>query len=557
MRAIQLFKTQTGVITIFIALLVPTVGSTSTDAAKDANALIVEKLFGGGGSNYCLSKKKEIESSYKEFREACSASGVPENACLDPGTLPKCVEMKEELDDFLSGGYDDDDTTNQADCDKLKDFIRAGCKGFLDDTEQARRVYSEYRRELKDLQKERDRAKKEADEKRKEMQDQLNKLDDDAFKEDKEWQETRRELNDEIQKEIAQAESEKTEAWARARQKLDEMEVAYMDLQKHIRRLQTSIGVMNAQWAIQCRLTADAEAKLAEKEFEARLAEERKIVKNYSFSTAARKLKNELKKKRRKITNRYNEVYARCIRGEIEPGANIRAKITEAEVQVANETIDANNRVQRLERLKKETAENLQSIITSLENQKAQRVASLQQAINELDRNHHVRSNQIALQKMQLTNELQIQKANADKEMGNIAEQIEDFRRERLRQSAIAKCNLPGKEEKDEARKAFHKIKGLFDLLKSACTDYVDSNCPNLPIPTKDSNFAGKLGPSAVCQEFLAAIERASKDRSRTGAPMTPAPKDSQQQSQEKGTQSPVVADPKDETTTTSDKTTQ
>lgn len=517
MRAISPFKNKTGVIAIFIALFVSASGS-SASASLDEMLEEYLKKSKGSGLTLCQSLEKDIDTANKEFREACAASKVPKDVCNNPKTLPKCTEKKAELEDFLEG----EDASSYEDCEKLKAFIEDGCTGFLPDTDEAGRVYKEYRRELKDLQRERDKAKKEADEKRKEMLDQLNKLDDDAFKEDKEWQETRRELNDEIQKEIAEVESEKTKAWADARKKADEIEVAYMDLQKKIRHLQTSIGVMNAQWGIQCRLAADAAAKQAEAEFEARLEAENKLVKNYSFSTAARKLKNELKKKRRKITNKYNEVYARCMRGEIAPGAEIRAKLTEMEVQVANETIDANNRVKRMERLQRESAESLQALLTSLENQKNQRVMSLQQAINELDRNHQVRSNQIAMQKMQLNAEMSNQMANANKEMGTIAEQIEDFRRESLGKSAIAKCNriLPGKEEKTEARKSFDKLEGLFDNLKSKCKSFENKRCEDEPIRKDDPN-SPKLGFPVVCKDFLEAIERTSSGRSSVSSSTT------------------------------------
>lgn len=552
MRAITLLKTHTGVITLFIALITPNLGF--ADKSDNKFELVVGTPKSGEG-HPCSSIDSSVEAANKEFLEACSASKVPRETCYNPDTIPKCVELKEELDDYLmGGGGDDDDRSHHHDCDELKRFVRAGCTGFLDNAEEARRDYAEYRRELKDLERDRDRAKKEADEKRKEMQDQLNKLDDDAFKEDKEWQETRRELNDEIQKEIAKAEASKTEAWADTRKKLDEIEVAYMDLQKHIRRLQSSIGVMNAQWGIQCRLAADAAAKEAENEFKARLAEENRIVKNYSFATAARKLQNEMKKKRRKITNRYNEVYARCMRGEIEPGAGIRAKITEMEVQVANETVDANNRVARMERLKKETAETLQSILTSIETQKAQRVASLQQAINELDRNHQVRSNQIAMQKMQLMNEMQIQLSNANKEMGNIADQIEEFRRERIRKSAIAKCSLPGKEEKNEALKAYNKLPSTFSTLKSACERFNTYNCSSVPID-KDRPELGTYQLPPICRDFLAAIETAAKKRSTPSTPMVSVPPT--EKPQEKGSPPPYYADPKESSDSTGGKTTQ
>jgi len=490
MKAFSPFKIQTGVVALSIALIVPETGT--------SQITIEGGLLNGRAKPYCHSLLDKIEAAHKEFKNACTASRVPKSVCDDPTTLPNCVEKREELDEFLMG-EDGEDRSHYEDCEKLKDFIQAGCTAFLPDADEARRDYSEYRRELRDLQRERDRAKKDADEKRKDMQDQLYKLDEDAFKEDKEWQERRRELNDEIQKEISQVESQKTQAWADTRRKLDEIEVAYMDYQRKVRELQTNIGVMNAQWEIQCRVVADAEAKQTEKEFEARLQAENQIVKNYSFSTAARKLKNEMKKKRRKVTSKYNEVFARCMKGEINPGAEIRARILQAEVQTANETADANNRVARLERLKKESIESLQALIKSLEEQKAQRVMSLQQSIAELDRNHQVRSNQIAMQKMQLMAEMQTQLANASKEMGNISEQLEDFRRERIRKSALAKCNLPGREEKAEARKGFNNLTGAFEALQSFCSGYKQSDCAGAPV---DENSSGKLGYPPVCRKF-------------------------------------------------------
>lgn len=534
MKVSSLFKFKTVVAAVLsIQLTIPLAAfSNESEAKKESTVecpMNLKKEDGTcllapneGGGNSCGKLRSKLTEAVAKFKEACNKTGISDKSkCNEPDTIIQCAQAKKKLNKRISND-DGEERVGSEYCDDIDQFVEQGCAGFLQDPKDASTSVREYKNELRHLQRDRDKAKKDADEKRQKLQDELNKLDEDAANADKEWQEKRQELAQRIQEETSRAEEGKTAANADTVKKMDEIDVEYIKLRDQIRRRSSNIAVMNATWSIQCRATAVAAERVAEEEFDRRMAEENKIIKNYAFTRAPRKLKNALKQRRRAVVSKYNETYTRCMNGEINPGAETRAKIIAAQTDQVDSGSLAQEQAQRLEKIKRESLESLQARLQSLETQKQQAILNITNQINALDQNQQINGNRLQQRKMLATQNLQTQMANADKELKNLDEEMVEFRRESLARSAWAQCSdrLPSADIMKSSREGHQALAPTHSTVVDLCEQLNKCNASDLPQICTDV-LKATAGPVSNGKSAPAVLEDVRPQPTR---PQTPAP---------------------------------
>lgn len=392
----------------------------------------------------CREQREAASKAYDQFLGACINGENQSEAKKCINEALKCREMEKEL-----GSSTSDEGSGEDDCNAI---ASKGCPDLAGSSEELKADKKEAKENRKDLQKQRDDAQKESQDKQNKAQEDANKADDDALKADQEYRKQRKELTDKLQEQLAKIDQQKAEAIKQAQKSYDEVDMEYIKIRNDLRRGQSDMTNMDLSWTVQCRNAANAKAQDEEKKLDARMAEEDAMIRNYQLSSSAGKLKRALKKKRDKIVLSFNEYLARCLKGDVDPGSQIKLQLDSKKNKVRDDQSEANDRSARLEKLRLQILQNLQQAQQSMDKQTQMITQQTQEAIQMLDQDHQMNANRAQQKKMQAMQNAMQQQMTQGQNQKRIDDDLADAKESELNASARAKCNPLNKETRDDIK---------------------------------------------------------------------------------------------------------
>jgi len=390
--------------------------------------------------------------------------------------LEPCTDKKTTTKKHLLASDDPDlGDTGTADCEEIRRFNEQ-CPGAVSVTpEDAARNRKEIRGLRDDLRKERQEGRKNDAEKLKQNQDEANKIMDEASKNDQDWAKQRKELNDKLRENLKQIDADSMKMIKDMQSQLDQIDMEYIKYRDALRRKISVANDTELAWNTQCRAAANEVASQAEAELNKRMETEALIPRNFRANSLAGKMRRDLKIKRQRIVNKYNETLAKCLRGDAEPGASMKLKLSQVKNDVRDSTAEANDKAARLEKLRQQIATNVNSMAKTLSDERQQAIQSNQQDLTLLDQAHNANQQRLQQRQQQMYQNQwrdSLEQMQAQRELND---RLNDMMGEEAFASAEYKCyDKLSKEDAAEMRsKRAGALKGLF-LLQTFCVKKSD-----------------------------------------------------------------------------------
>lgn len=369
--------------------LAQTTGSITDEAIKS--------YYGG-----CSSIRSEISEATAAIGAFCGIESAMENSklkqCVEE-RLMKCGDEAISAKESLLAPDPEEMERDPDLCGQIEEFNQK-CPGAITITpEENAKNRKEIRSLRDDLRKERQEARKNDSDKLKQNQDEANKIMDEANKNDQDWAKQRKELGDKLRDILKQISADSMKMIQDMQKRLDDIDQEYIGYRNALRRKISVANDTELAWNTQCRAAANDAASAAEAELNKRMEAEALIVRNYRGNSLAGKMRRDLKIKRQRIINRYNEVLAKCLRGDTEPGSTAKLKLSQAKNDVRDSTAEANDKAARLEKLRQQITNNVNTVAQTLSDERQQAIQSNQQDMQLLDQAHL--ANQQRLQQRQ------------------------------------------------------------------------------------------------------------------------------------------------------------
>lgn len=391
----------------------------------------------------------------------------------------ECNHKIQAAEDAIKGEGDDANDTGLQDCDSIKE-VQSQCPGaFWITPEEAQRNKHEIDQLRKDLQKEKSDNRKDQTDRLQNQNEDANKMQDDANKSDQEYRKSKKEITDKMQQDLADIGDAKLKSLKQAQDDYDKIDVEYITLRNDLRRKTSKANDTQLSWSVQCYSAADTVAQQTSDAFDARMAAEDAQVRNYQFASSAGKLNRQLKLKRQKILNKYNEFLSACLAGKREPGASIKLALSQAQNDVKDSLATATDRGNRLEKLRQQILTNLGQLKQSLDQKSQMLMQQSQEALTMLDQDHQTEQNRMMQRQMQSMQQKSLQTqqdGQSDKEM---QARLQQLQKDEAAASAQAKCMIT--RDKDEI---VAKKKQLDDARKAL--QVLAQGCKSVP-PPKDA----------------------------------------------------------------------
>jgi hypothetical protein len=375
-----------------------------------------------GGNYYPFPPADSCATLQKAFSDAYSAVGALCGDSEDSGGSKKngswnqCIRTKlktcsgknvEEAKAKILGGTDGDDGDSgsvdpQSSCEAVRE-IKDQCPGLLAVTpEDAARSRKESRNLRDQLDKERKESRQDDADKQKQGQQDANKIMDEQMKNDQDYAQKRKDLTDQLNKTLQGISADSMKAIQDMQTKLDQIDVEYIQYRDQLRRKTSVANDTELAWNVQCRAAANDVASQAEAELNKRMDAEAAFLKNYRFSSLSGQTSRNLKLKRQRILNKYNEFLAQCLAGAKDPGASLKMKLSQAKNDVRDSENEAADKAARLEKLRGQIASNVNAVAQQLSAQKQQAILSNQQELALLDQAHNANAQRLQQRQQQM-----------------------------------------------------------------------------------------------------------------------------------------------------------
>jgi hypothetical protein len=266
-------------------------------------------------------------------------------------------------------------------CDSL---VNTAC---LDQNVGASQSAREEKRDAGSTRKEATAAKEKATEEFQKAQTDATQKQNDAAKQmvdlRKQYRDERQKITEEEEKAMSEAQKSKLEGVKQAQQAYDEIDTAYITMRDELRKLADTVSNGDLTWKVQCRATALTKSKEVQAEMDKRMAAEDAAVNQINNqATGLFGLRyRRITKKRKRIADEYNETLVRCLKGELNPGAEMKIKLDQARLEYASKEKLAQDKAAQLENRRKNLQAQLEALQKSVDEQLQKTATRLKQQL--------------------------------------------------------------------------------------------------------------------------------------------------------------------------------
>lgn len=412
---------------------------------------------------YCASTLDKAEKALSTLQQSCEEGSktktVDKKQCMKDAF--RCANAAREVGQTLI----EDEGTYEEGCSELQKL----CPEYAPSAEDAKQAKSDAKQSRRELQKTKQDDQKGDLDRMKQAQEEANKLDERATENDNEWRKNRQELTNKLQTDLSKIEEDKLKAVKEAQDAYDKIDDKYIQIRDQLRRKSSDTNQTELAWNSQCRAEANDVATQAEQEFDKRMAEEDRMIRNFQFSSSAGKMRRQMKLKRKRILNKFNEYLAKCLRGDNGSGSNYRLKLAQARNDLRDSQAQATDISARMEKLRMQMMDNLNQLKQKLDRDTQRVVQQTQDAINQLDQNHNTTAQQIEKQRMQAQMNAMMQSMQGMQKDKQVEQELQDARDEESTASEKALCARYSKEQASEKRQENKDIREGLAKLKTLC----------------------------------------------------------------------------------------
>lgn len=456
----------------------------------------------------CQNLLANVEQAFSDINAACI--GMNESAerlkqCIHDNIVVCVEEARKAGNNFVFPEDDESDDSGGDRCKHIIDVSRK-CEGGIYSVtpEEIAKNRKEVRGLRDDLRKEKQEARKNDMDNMKQNQDETNKIMDEENKNDQDWQKQRKELNDKLREMLKGIDADSMKTIKDMQDKLDQIDMEYIKYRDALRRKISMANDTELAWNTQCRAAANEVANQAEAELNKRIEAQMLVARNFRANTLAGKQRRDLKIKRRRITNKYNETLAKCLRGDAEPGASMKLKLSQMKNDVRDSQAEANDKAARLDKLRQQIENNVNTMAQTLNAERQQAIQSNQQDLALLDQAHNSNMQRLQQRKQQMWQNQWLDSVQRTQNQNELNQRFKDLSDDEAALTAEYKCwRKMSKEQTQSSLEQLAKARSAYGRMTTNCRydaktkKYVFQSLQCSASPAKANEYCGILGEAA------------------------------------------------------------